>query len=99
MKLNSPAQPTRGAGWWVSTHAERGMFYQNYTLGALRSPVCVGWHWFKYGGDNEPGRNGAEIGVVDLRYQPREDLFSRMRELNAQMYPLAEFFAARQAGN
>ncbi len=96
MKLNSPAQATRGAGWRVSTHAERGMFYQNHVLGALQSPVCVGWHWFKYGGDNEPGRNGAEIGVVDLQFQPRQELISRMRELNAQIYPLAEFFAARQ---
>ena len=97
MRLKSPAQETRGAGWRVSAHAERGMFYQNYVLGALQSPVCVGWHWFKYGGDNEPGRNGAEIGVVDLNYQPREELVSRMRELNAQVYPLADFFTARQS--
>ena len=96
MRLKSPDQETRGAGWRVSTHAERGMFYQNYTLGALQSPACVGWHWFKYGGDNEPGRNGAEIGVVDLNYQPRAELLIRMRELNAQVYRLADFFAAGQ---
>ena len=96
MKIDSPEQGARGAGWRVSTQAERGMFYENFTLGLLQSPVCIGWHWFKYGGDNEPGRNGGEIGVVDVQYQPRQPLFSGMRELNAQVYPLAEFFAARR---
>ena len=96
MKLNSSSHEARGAGWRVSTHAERGMFYQHHVLGALQSPVCVGWHWFKYGGDNEPARNGAGIGCVDLQYRPREELFSRMRVLNTQVYPLADFFAARR---
>ncbi len=98
MKLDTADHQARGAGWRVSTHAERGMFYQHHVLGALRSSVCIGWHWFKYGGDNEPARNGAGIGCVDVQFKPREELFALMRELNAQVYPLAEFFAAGQSG-
>jgi hypothetical protein len=97
MRIAAPDKDTRGAGFRVPSHAERGLFYQHFVLGALESPVCVGWHWFKYGGDNEAGRNGAEIGVVDTHYQPRAELFSPMRELNAQLYPLAEHFSARQS--
>jgi hypothetical protein len=37
-----------GAGWTVRTQKDRGRFYQNYTLGLLKQPGCVGWHWFKY---------------------------------------------------
>jgi hypothetical protein len=39
---------TGGAGWLVRTQRERGLFYENFTLGLLESRVCVGWHWFKY---------------------------------------------------
>lgn len=93
MKLQSPAQETRGAGWRVSTDAARGLFYQHFALGALQSPECIGWHWFKYGGDNEPARGGAEIGLVDVQYRPHDEVFRLMRELNAQAYPLAEHFS------
>lgn len=96
MKLNSPEQKPRGAGWRVSTEAERGMFYQNFTIGLLQNPACVGWHWFKYGGDNEEGRDSAQIGTVDVQYRPRVELLKFMSELNAQIYPLADFFSKKK---
>ena len=43
-------------------------------------------------------RNGAEIGLVDLQFRPREELLSRMHELNAQVYLLADFFSAQKTG-
>jgi hypothetical protein len=96
MKLESPEQTPKGAGWRVSTGIERGMFYQNFALALLQSPYCVGWHWFKYGGDNEPGRDNAQIGLVDVQYRPREEVLKLMAELNAQIYPLAEFYSKKK---
>ena len=35
---------TTGAGQFVATQTERGMFYQNYTLRLLEAKNCIGWH-------------------------------------------------------
>ena len=70
----------------MKTDRGRGLFYQNLTLGLLESGVCVGWHWFKYGGD---GR-GYHKGVVSPTCQPHTELLGVMKELNEQVYPLAE---------
>ncbi|GAA3951775.1 hypothetical protein [Hymenobacter algoricola] len=93
---------TAGAGWVVKTQADRGLFYQNFTLGLLESKNCVGWHWFKYQ-DNDPTKTGAEPsntnankGIVDNYLEPYAPLLDRMRELNQQMYPLADYFDRRQ---
>lgn len=89
---------TAGAGWVVKTQADRGLFYQNFTLGLLESKNCVGWHWFKYQ-DNDPTKAGAEPsntnankGIVDNTFQPYQPMLDRMRELNRQMYHLADYF-------
>jgi len=92
MKLDSPAKQVEGAGFRVSSEAGRGMFYQNYAISLLRNPSCVGWHWFKYGGDS-PGR---EIGVVDSDYQPHSELLQLMQQLNARIYPLANYFLPKR---
>ncbi|MDB5235050.1 MAG: hypothetical protein JWR44_2043 [Hymenobacter sp.] len=93
---------TAGAGWVVKTQADRGLFYQNFTLGLLESKNCVGWHWFKYL-DNDPTLAGAEPsntnankGIVDNNLDPYTPLLDKMRELNLQMYHLADFFDQRQ---
>ncbi|RZK15244.1 MAG: agarase [Hymenobacter sp.] len=92
---------TAGAGWVVKTQADRGNFYQNFTLGLLESKNCVGWHWFKYQ-DNDPTKIGAEPsntdankGIVDNTFQPYQPLLDKMQELNQQMYRLADYFDKR----
>jgi hypothetical protein len=80
--------PKTGAGFRVRTDAERGLFYQNMTLGLLRNPGCVGWHWFKYGGD-EPG---VHKGVVSPEFTPHQPILDRMKEINDRVYRLAEHF-------
>jgi hypothetical protein len=89
---------TAGAGWVVKTQEDRGLFYQNFTLGLLQSKNCVGWHWFKYM-DNDPLQKGAEPsntnankGVINNNYELYTPLMDKMKELNFQMYPLADFF-------
>lgn len=92
---------TSGAGWVVKTQAERGMFYQNFVLGLLESKSCVGWHWFKYM-DNDPLQKGAEPsntdankGIIDNNYDIYQPLLDKMKELNLQMYSLADYFDKR----
>jgi len=86
-----------GAGWTVKTQKDRGRFYQNYTLGLLKEPGCVGWHWFKYI-DNDPTNTKADPsnldsnkGIVSSLYEPYPDLLEMMRELNANVYALRDF--------
>jgi len=88
MSVQPDKIPQTGAGFRVRTDAERGLFYQNMTLGLLRHPGCVGWHWFKYGGD-EPG---IHKGLVNLQFTPHQPLLDRMKHLNAQLYRLAEHY-------
>ncbi|MFD0941538.1 agarase [Pedobacter boryungensis] len=89
---------TAGAGWVVKTQSDRGLFYQNFTLGLIESKNCIGWHWFKYM-DNDPLQKGAEPsntnankGVIDNNYQVYQPLLEKMKALNFQMYQLADFF-------
>ena len=89
---------TAGAGWVVKTQLDRGLFYQNFTLGLIESKNCVGWHWFKYM-DNDPLQKGAELsntnankGILNNDYQVYKPLVQKMNELNYQMYQLIDFF-------
>jgi hypothetical protein len=93
---------TAGAGWVVKTQNDRGLFYQNFTLGLIESKNCIGWHWFKYM-DNDPDQKGAEPsntnankGIVNNDYQPYSPLVDKMKELNLQMYQLTDFFDKKQ---
>ncbi len=86
-----------GAGWTVKTQKDRGRFYQNYTLGLLKEPGCVGWHWFKYI-DNDPTNTKADPsnldsnkGIVSSLYEPYTDLLEMMRDLNCNVYALRDF--------
>lgn len=87
-----------GFGWLVKTQRERGLFYQNFTLGLLQSKVCVGWHWFKYT-DNDPEDNKADAsnrdankGIVNNRYEPYVALLSDMQSINERVYGLIDIF-------
>jgi hypothetical protein len=84
-----------GAGWTVKTQADRGRFYQNFTLGLLESKICVGWDWFKYI-DNDPEATGVDPsnidsnkGIVSNRYAPYAPLLDAMKQINERIYALA----------
>lgn len=96
--MDSGLANTTGAGFVVKSQADRGRFYQNFTLGLLESQVCVGWHWFKYR-DNDPNAKGADPsnidsnkGIVNLDLEPYVPLMQAMHELNRQVYTLADYF-------
>ncbi|MBL9152389.1 MAG: hypothetical protein JNK37_07890 [Verrucomicrobiales bacterium] len=98
--VDSGLPNTTGAGWLVKTQADRGAFYQNFTLALLESKTCVGWHWFKYQ-DNDPSDPKAEAsnrdsnkGIVNLRGEPYGPLLEAMRALNTRVHPLIEHFDA-----
>ena len=93
--LDSADTKATGAGFRVKSQRDRGLFYQNLALGLLEHPDCLGWHWFKYGGDGP----GYSKGIVDTQYRPHEDLLSVMQELNEQVYPLAGQLSKRRAPN
>lgn len=87
-----------GAGWCVPTQEDRGLFYQNFTLDLLETKVCVGWHWFRYQ-DNDPGNTkvdasnlNANKGIVNNEYEAYGPLLNRMKELNAGVYSLIDYF-------
>jgi hypothetical protein len=87
-----------GAGWVVKTQRDRGLFYQNFTLGLLESKVCIGWDWFKYA-DNDPEETGADPsnrdsnkGILNHRYEPYNPLLDAMKQINERTFSLVEFF-------
>ena len=86
-----------GAGWVVATQTCRGLFYQNYTLALLQSGTTVGWHWFRYQ-DNEPPNDNDDSnkGIVDNNFEPWVELLEHMREINANVYNIIDFFDKRR---
>jgi hypothetical protein len=87
-----------GAGWVVKTQRDRGLYYQNFTLGLLESRVCIGWDWFKYA-DNDPEDTGADPsnrdsnkGIVNNRYEPYGPLLDAMKQINERAFSLVEYF-------
>lgn len=87
-----------GAGWVVKTQRDRGLFYQNFTLGLLESKVCVGWHWFKYADNDpadtktDPSNRDSNKGIVSNRYTPYPALLDAMQQINQRAYALIEYF-------
>jgi hypothetical protein len=87
-----------GAGWLLRNQTDRGMFYQNFTLGLLESPACVGWHWFKYQDNDpddwaaDPSNRDSNKGIMTNRYKEYPDLLAAMRELNTRSYGLIRHF-------
>jgi hypothetical protein len=87
-----------GAGWVVKTQRDRGLYYQNFTLGLLESKVCIGWDWFKYA-DNDPEDTGADPsnrdsnkGILNSRYEPYSPLLDAMKQINERTFTLIEYF-------
>jgi hypothetical protein len=82
---------TPGAGWVVRTQAERGIWYQNFTLKLLAADNCVGWHYFKY--QDEP--EDSNKGILDWRFEPHAPMLERVSELNRQAYELRDHLTTR----
>jgi len=85
---------TGGAGWLVKTQRDRALFYENFTLGLLAAPGCVGWHWFKYADNDpdnlkvDPSNRDANKGLVSNRYVPYPELAAAMQRINERVYQI-----------
>ncbi|MFM7243623.1 MAG: prolyl oligopeptidase family serine peptidase [Planctomycetaceae bacterium] len=85
---------TSGAGWLVKTQNDRGLFYQNFVIGLLRSRHCVGWHWHRYADNDpadtsvDPSNRDSNKGIVSARYEPWAPLLAGMTALNDRIYGL-----------
>ncbi|MES2775614.1 MAG: hypothetical protein V4722_15670 [Bacteroidota bacterium] len=86
-----------GAGWNVPTQAERGYFYQNFTIELLKSKACVGWHWFTYQDNDpldlktDPSNRDSNKGIVNSQFVPYAPLLSNMKTLNSHVYELIKY--------
>ncbi len=96
--MDSGMSNTGGAGWVVKTQRDRGLFYENFTLGLLESKVCVGWDWFKYM-DNDPSDTKADPsnrdsnkGILNNRYEPYDPLLEAMKRINERTFSLVDYF-------
>jgi hypothetical protein len=87
MSLATADTEVRGAGFRVRNDRDRGLFYQNLCLGMLSNPNCVGWHWFRYGGDGETDKRA----FVDAGFVPHQPMTEQMKQLNTQTYSLRNF--------
>ena len=88
---------TSGAGWVVKTQRDRGLFYEQFTLGLLENRGCVGWHWFQYidndpEGKADPSNNNSNKGIVNTKYEPYQPLLEEMKRVNTRAYGLITYF-------
>lgn len=90
---------TTGAGWVVRTQNVRGIFYENFVYGLIKSKVCVGWHWFTYM-DNDPenassddSNKDSNKGIVTWDCQRYDALCEHMKAINFYTYNMARTFS------
>lgn len=99
--LDSGLGNTSGAGWLVKTQRDRGLFYENFTLGLLQAKSCVGWHWFKYIDNDptdtrsDPSNQDSNKGILSNRYEPYSPLLDSMKRINERAYGLVDYFDKR----
>lgn len=80
-----------GAGFTVGTQEDRGAFYENFTIGLLRNPNVIGWHWYRY------IDKGANMGVLDSTYAPYTALAESMQKINTKIYSLSDYLLSDTA--
>ncbi len=86
-----------GAGFLVRTQRDRGLFYQNFTLGLLAARVCVGWHLFKYTDNDpddpnaEPSNRNSNKGLLTSAFKPHTDYLQELRALNWNVYDVISY--------
>ncbi len=99
---NSGMANTGGAGWLVRTQQDRGLFYQNFTLGLIASKVCVGWSWHRYADNDpddkkvDPSNRDSNKGILNNRYEPYQELLDSMRAVNLRSHGLAKHFDSQK---
>lgn len=87
-----------GAGWLVHTQEDRGLFYQNFTIGLIENRNCVGWHWFKYMDNDpedlttDPSNRDSNKGMVDRYFKPYQPLLDQMKMVNTNTFNLIQYF-------
>jgi len=91
-----------GAGWNVRTQQDRGYFFQNFALELVKCGNCVGWYWFKYL-DNDPedlkadrSNRDSNKGIFKWNYDPWPELLGSMKQFNAEVYNLTEYYDKKQ---
>lgn len=86
-----------GAGWNVPSQADRGYFYQNFTIELLKSKSCVGWHWFTYQDNDplnlktDPSNRDSNKGIVNSNFEPYQPLIENMKMLNDHVFELIQY--------
>lgn len=92
---------TGGAGWLVRGQRDRGLFYQNFAIGLLRTRNCVGWHWHRYADNDpddkkvDPSNRDSNKGIVSSRYEPWSPVIEEMTALNQRVYGITDTFDGR----
>lgn len=85
---------TCGDGWIVRDQKSRGLHYENFIIGLLRSKSCVGWAWCKYLDNDptaknpEPSNRDANKGIFDNSYEPYPELVGSMTKVNTVRYSI-----------
>lgn len=101
--MDSGLTNVSGAGFTVKTQADRGRFYQTFTLGLLEHPGCVGWQWFRYMDNDltntwaDDSNRDANKGIVNHLYEPWTELLTRMKAVNGRAYRLIDYFDGERA--
>lgn len=80
-----------GAGVTVPTQDDRGTFYEHFSIGLLRNPNVVGWHWFRY------LDKGANMGILDTSFTPYFPLAEAMQRINTKIYSLSDYLLTESA--
>jgi hypothetical protein len=63
--------------------------------------ACVGRHWSKYADNSpadlttDPSDRDSNKGIVTSRHEPYERLLAGMKEMNREVYALADHFDGR----
>ena len=79
-----------GAGFTVPTQADRGAFYENFSLNLLRNRNIVGWHWFRY------ADYSSNCGIVDKNFHAWPELANSMQRVNRHKYSLSDFLKGQE---
>lgn len=87
-----PDVQDKGAGWIVSTQADRGTWYQNICLGMMAHPHTVGWHDFKYSDEYDDSNKG----IYDYRFELYQPFLDKVSALNREVYRLLDYYGRRR---
>ena len=75
--------------WYAKDQRERASLYESYVRYALRNPLIVGTHWFKFASEPTTARSDGEnfqIGFIDVCDHPYPELISAARKIGNTMY-------------